>query len=642
MENHFEQALENLKHFWGYAGFRDQQDEAIRSILEREDTLVLFPTGGGKSLCYQVPATVFNGITLVISPLVALMQDQVHQLSEKGVPATFINSTLPRYEVEQRLINARNGMYKLLYCAPERLSTPFFQSELENLNVELVAIDEAHCISEWGHDFRPAYRKIRESLNSLPPSTRWLALTATATPEVKKDILTNLAFTNPKIISKGFKRPNLIWWVVRSENKRPKIIRSVQRAAQKGDGLMYGGTRKNCEHWASEFSGMGIRSEAYHAGFEGLERKAIQERWITGATPLVVATNAFGMGIDKPDCRYVIHEEIPFSIEAYYQEAGRAGRDGSESYPILFFKDSDFIKLRKRIQDHYPTWDELQKIYNTLSDDLGLAVGSQLSEPKNFKLDSLKKRSGIPIPIIKSGLRLLEQFGVVAMQSDVPERTQIQFTLSLEMISVFKERTENPEKGEFLDKLIRIFGHRAFSNMVEIETEFLFEKLKITRNSLIKALNVLMQHDGVLIYSMYESSDLIRPLHPRVHTLPVSKTEIEAYRSNLLSKLDYMHGYVNTRLCREVYLLNYFGEVDAHACGKCDNCNKQSKAAFIPNADDNRSLFHLLIDKKKSLHECRAELGWSVDQAQSVVQYLITEGMIVPIDEKPGFYKVTD
>lgn len=218
----FKQAESNLAKYWGYSGFRDGQDTVVNSVFASKDTLVLFPTGGGKSLCYQVPATVFEGITLVISPLVALMQDQVKQLKDRGISATFINSTIPSYEVEQRLVNARNGMYKLLYCAPERLHSPLFQAEIQKMNVELVAVDEAHCISEWGHDFRPSYRTIREALRILPESTRWLALTATATPEVRKDILDNLQFVEPAVISKGFARPNLLWWVIQSENKKTR------------------------------------------------------------------------------------------------------------------------------------------------------------------------------------------------------------------------------------------------------------------------------------------------------------------------------------------------------------------------------------------------------------------------------------
>ncbi len=635
----FEQAETNLAKYWGYPGFRDGQDTVVNSVFASKDTLVLFPTGGGKSLCYQVPATVFEGITLVISPLVALMQDQVKQLKDRGISATFINSTIPYYEVEQRLVNARNGMYKLLYCAPERLHSPLFQAEIQKMNVELVAVDEAHCISEWGHDFRPSYRTIREALAILPNSTRWLALTATATPEVRKDILDNLQFVEPTVISKGFARPNLLWWVIQSENKKPAIERSILKAAENGNGLMYGGTRKNCEQWAVRLSNIGLKTEAYHAGIESEKRKQIQQRWVSGETPMVVATNAFGMGIDKPDCRFVIHEEMPYSIEAYYQEAGRAGRDGAESYPMLYYRDSDFIRARKRIQDNYPTWEELSKIYNALCDDLGLAIGSGMEEFASLNVERVKTRSGLPISIIKSGIKLLAQFDVLVMQQEVKPRVQLQFVLSMEMIKKFKERCENPDKAEFLDKLVRLFGHHAFSNMVELETEMLFDRLNISRNSLIKALNVLMQHDGVLMFSMLDDNSLIQLIRARMQYLPIPKPQIENYRNNLLAKLDYMQGYAVTDVCREVYLLNYFGDVQAEPCGKCDNCKRNGKQPVDPNREDIKKLFDLLKSGSHTVSEARTELAWTFEHTHKVLAYLLREDILEPVTEKPGYFR---
>lgn len=638
MQYSFELARQNLQTFWGFPDFRTGQDEVVQSILEGKDTVVLFPTGGGKSLCYQVPATVFEGLTLVISPLIALMQDQVTQLKERGISATFINSTIPKYEVEQRLVNARNGMYKLLYCAPERLGTMLFQTELQNLNIDLVAIDEAHCISEWGHDFRPAYRDIKTNLEAIASETRWIALTATATPEVKQDIIDTLEFKEPNVISRGFTRPNMKWWVFETENKNEKLFQSVKKASAHGDGLIYGGTRKNCEFWADRFSKNGVDSEAYHAGIENNSRREIQERWIKGETPLVVATNAFGMGIDKPDCRYVIHEEMPYSIEAYYQEAGRAGRDGEESFPILFYRESDYIRARNRIQENYPTHKELQKVYTALCDALRLAIGSEMDELVGFQLKDVQTRSGLPISICKASIRLMEQFGVLVTLDEIPPMVSMQFTLSPEMMIKFKERCQNPEKAEFVDKLERMFGHHAFSDMVELELEQTLERLAISKNGLIKGMNVLMQNDHVLVFTLYPERNLIKLLEARSLEIPIPKNDIEIYRESLLKKLDRMNGYAITRGCREVYLRTYFGDEVAEPCGHCDNCLKKNESPDELSTKDIRTGFDLLIEQQKSVYDLKKETGWAKDKVINCLHYLVSEGMIKSDPEREGYY----
>ncbi len=628
MTDFFIKAKENLSQYWEYDSFRERQDEAVESVLSGNDTLVLFPTGGGKSLCYQVPATVLEGLTLVISPLVALMEDQVAQLAERGISATYINSTLTGYEVEQRLVNARNGMYKLLYCAPERLGTSLFQAEMERLSIQLVAIDEAHCISEWGHDFRPPYRKIRENLGSIAEHTRWLALTATATPEVREDIISSLGFKQPTIISKGFERPNLKWWVTKTPQKRTRITEAVKKASAKGDGLMYGGTRKNCEDWAERFTGMKLVSEPYHAGLNAELRKEIQSRWISGDTPLVVATNAFGMGIDKANCRYVIHEEIPGSIESYYQEAGRAGRDGKESFPILFYRESDYRKAVQRIEQHYPTFEQIQKVYTALGDGLNLAVGSGTEEMVAFEMEKVSVRSSLPVSICKASIRMMEQFGVVATRSGVPPMVSIQLTLSPEMMIKFKERCQNPEKAEFVDKIERLFGHFAYANMVELELDFVLEKLAISRNALIKALNVLMMNDHVLVFTLYPERNMVRLLEARSKEIPISKKMAEDYRANLLNKLEKMHGYIQTQGCREVYLRNYFGDIGAKPCGHCDNCLRKKEEPVQLERDDLKRLMDLINEEGMDIDRIVKQLEWTENKVRAGVDYLIQEGLI--------------
>jgi ATP-dependent DNA helicase RecQ len=636
----FKKAEANLQKYWGFETFRPGQDDVVKSVFEGNETLVLFPTGGGKSLCYQVPATVFEGITLVISPLVALMQDQVQALKAKGISATFINSTIPSYEVEQRLVNARNGMYKLLYCAPERLKTPLWEAELPNLNIDLVAIDEAHCISEWGHDFRPSYREIKTSLESIADETRWLALTATATPEVQKDITQSLRFSKPNVISRGFSRPNLKWWVLHSPKKKQKLEASVLKAAKQGDGLIYGGTRKNCEKLAERFTNLGIKTEAYHAGVESELRKAIQERWISGKTPLVVATNAFGMGIDKPDCRYVVHEEMPYSLEAYYQEAGRAGRDGEESFPLLLYRPSDYRKAKERLAKSYPKRDELEHVYIILCDSLNLAVGAVMEEAEQVELEELKKRGKVSYAKIQSALRLLDKFGIIAMHEEFSPQIGLQFTLSSQALKTFKQNSGNPEKAEFVDKLERIFGTQAFRDKVEQDEDYILEKLNVSRNSLIKALNVLQRNDQVLVYEEHQQRNLVKVLEARSKSLPLTKKEVETHRDNLFRKLEQMHGYVLTETCREVYLRNYFGDTSAFPCGHCDNCLKSGSEVKVHQSDELISqVFHLIQQEEqtvKSLAELTGESKKSIIQA---IQFLIKEEKVTTNPAEPGNYK---
>ncbi|MEX2604854.1 MAG: RecQ family ATP-dependent DNA helicase, partial [Gracilimonas sp.] len=641
MQDQFKKAEENLKKYWGFDGFRPGQDEVVRSVFEGNETLVLFPTGGGKSLCYQVPATVFEGMTLVISPLVALMQDQVQQLKERGVSATFINSTIPGYEVEQRLVNARNGMYKLLYCAPERLKTSLWEAELPKLNIDLVAIDEAHCISEWGHDFRPSYREIRTSLESIADETRWLALTATATPEVQKDIVESLGYEKPNVISRGFSRPNLKWWVVKSPKKKQKLEESVKKGALKGDGLIYGGTRKNCEVLAERFTQIGIKTEAYHAGVQPEKRKVIQERWISGETPLVVATNAFGMGIDKPNCRYVIHEEMPYSLEAYYQEAGRAGRDGEESFPILLYRESDYRKAVDRLELSYPKRDELEHAYIILCDSFNLAVGSEMEEARPFDVEQIKKRGKLPYGKVKAAMRLLDQFGLIAMQEDVLPAVSLQFTLSSQALKTFREQCNNNEKAEFVDKLERMFGAMAFREKVQLDEEYVLDKLSLRRNALIKALNVLMQNDKILVFEMHSQRSLVKVLEARSRKLPLTKNEVENHRNNLFRKLEHMHGFILTETCREVYLRNYFGDTAAKPCGHCDNCLKaESGKEAKPGKEEISSIYDVLKKNEQSIEDLCELSGHSKSKVVQAIQFLIQEEKVTTIPERPGFYRV--
>ena len=632
----FEQAQKNLQNYWGYDSFRSGQDEAVQSVLDGKDTVVLFPTGGGKSLCYQVPATVFKGLTLVISPLVALMQDQVQQLNDRGISAAFINSTLSSWEVEQRLVNARNGMYKLLYCAPERLKTTLWEAELPKLNIDLVAIDEAHCISEWGHDFRPSYREIRDSLELLDESTAWMALTATATPEVRKDIIENLEFNKPKVVSKGFDRPNLNWWVVSAEKKREKLLAAVKKASVKGPGLIYCGTRRNCEELADLIgTKLNIPTKAYHAGVEQLKRKKIQEQWISGDLPLVTATNAFGMGIDKADCRYVIHYQMPYSLESYYQEAGRAGRDGRESFPILLYKPSDAAIAEKRLKDSYPEKEHLQKVYDALCDTFNLAVNTGMDEAEEVSVKALKKRANLPYNIVKSSLKVLNQLGVIQLIDYVTPQIGVHFIAAEDYVRDKIRNTKNKQKSIFLDTLYRQFGPESFQEIKYLEVDYLKRKLNETENAILKGLQVLHANDQLLNYEALGEMPLVRLIEERQRSLPFGRKELEKHRNTLLKKLDYMKRFIHTDICREVFIRQYFGEENVKECGHCDNCIKAGEPVSTGlDEKEIERISELLKNGAKSMQELQQLVKTGKGRLKKSLSFLIRENKVTSSSEK--------
>jgi ATP-dependent DNA helicase RecQ len=510
-----------------------------------------------------------------------------------------------------------------------------WEAELPKLSIDLIAIDEAHCISEWGHDFRPSYREIRPALQDIANDVTWIALTATATPEVREDIRKNLEFEDPAIISKGFDRPNLKWWVSRTGQKEKKLFQAVKKAAPKGSGLIYGGTRRNCEELSKKLTNtLGIKARAYHAGVDATVRKQIQEEWISGEIPLVVATNAFGMGIDKPDCRYVIHYEMPYSLESYYQEAGRAGRDGEESFPLLLFKSSDAIVAEKRIKDSYPEKDQLQHVYDALCDDFDLAVGSEMEETEEVSLEALAKRSGYSKRIVRAALKVLNQLGVIKLIEHITPQIGVRFIASPDYISDQINELDNQRKAMFLDTLFRQYSGEAFGKMKYMELDYLQHKLNVSPNAVKKGLRVLQDHDQLLKFESIGALPLVQLVDERMPSLNLSKQELERHRNTLLKKLEYMKGYIDTESCREVYIRHYFGEEKVQPCGHCDNCLASNKHRRSISDTDISLLKNMLSKEAKTFNQICSEFGWSKKRTKKSLGYLIREEKVVAEADK--------
>jgi len=421
------ETIENiLKKYWGHQSFRPLQEEIIQSVLNKTDTLALLPTGGGKSICFQVPTMAIDGICIVISPLIALMQDQVQNLRKKGIKAAAISSALSKREIDHQLDNVIYGDVKFLYISPERIETELFKARLQKMKVNFIAVDEAHCISEWGFNFRPAYRKISE-LRELLPDTPLIALTATATPKVVEDIKEQLGFVNGSIFQVSFQRNNLIYVVQKEENKLSRMISIVRKLG--GSGIVYVRSRRESIRQANLLRANNFAALPYHAGMTFKERKEVQEAWVKNKAQIVVATNAFGMGIDKPDVRFVIHLSLPQSVEAYFQEAGRAGRDGKLAYAVCLNDTSDIAFLRERVAEQIPDPEKAKNVYRALTNYFQLAVGSDLSVGKPIDILSFSKKYNFKPAETYNALKLLEAHEFAYLSEAVHKRSQIRFLM---------------------------------------------------------------------------------------------------------------------------------------------------------------------------------------------------------------------
>lgn len=562
-----------LTQYWGYTRFRPLQEEIVRSVMEGKDTLALLPTGGGKSLCFQVPAMAMSGICIVISPLIALMKDQEEQLREKGIRAVAIVSGMKKQEVEVALNNCIHGNYKFLYVSPERLVSPVFLEYLKEMPVNMIAVDEAHCISQWGYDFRPPYLKIAE-IRELFPKIPVLALTASATPEVREDILQRLEFKNPEVFTKSFARSNLSYIIRPTEDKLGHLLKILNSIP--GTSIIYVRNRRKTQEIAHILRQYKISADFYHAGLDHQTRFERQNHWMKNKTRVIVATNAFGMGINKPDVRSVIHLDLPDDLESYYQEAGRGGRDEKNAYAVVLYDEADLNDLDNRYLMNFPPREEIRRVYKALGNYLQIPVGSGAGITYPFDLLPFCQQYKMEPLVTMNCLRLLEMTGTISLGEGIflPARIRI----PMKHMELYKFQVENPVYDPLIKTLLRSYAG-LFEDYVRFSEAEVARRMSRETNDVTKQLSSL-QKLGVVDYIPANDKPTVSYLSERVkeEDLYIPKELLEERKRRYKMRSDaFRHFLTNQHQCRSMMLLAYFGEGNLTRCGTCDFCRERNK-----------------------------------------------------------------
>lgn len=622
-----------LRKYWKYDTFRPLQSTVIDSILAGNDTLALMPTGGGKSLCFQVPAMQQDGICIVVTPLIALMKDQVENLKARGIEAEAIFSGMSKREVDIAFDNCIYGPVKFLYLSPERLNTELAQERIRHMKVNLYAIDEAHCISQWGYDFRPPYLQLTV-LRDLHPQVPILALTATATSKVVYDIQDKLGFREHNVLRKSFVRENLAYMVLNEEDKLGRMLRVIRKIG--GSGIVYVRNRRETQEITRMLINEGLSATYYHAGLDTPERSRRQEEWKSNKIRVIVATNAFGMGIDKPDVRFVIHLDIPESLEAYYQEAGRAGRDEKKSFAVMLYHESDILLLRKNLEQSFPSLSEIKHVYHLLANYFQLAYGAGEGLVLDFDIGEFCNRYKLEAIKTLNALKFLERDGWISVSEAVYLPSRLQF--EVDMATLYKFQVEHAVYDSFIKMVLRAYGG-AFDHYIPIREGEFAKKIGRPYMDVVNKLKHLHQQ-GIIHYIPQTDSPQLQFLRARVDAkhLHIDANYLSERKRTKTEQVNEMLRYLDRHQCRSIQLLSYFDELDSPMCGVCDVC-LQSRQRQEPDSVVANHIEHTLVSGPLTIQQLMDVVTSGTEDAKMrIIREMIDEGRIAVESE---YYRLT-